>query len=64
MTGTGTGFYVCIYPRNTHSADFSRVDSSVDITSIINEKWLDSAEDYQHDHTNTFMTAGGGFSLR
>ncbi|HXK50825.1 MAG TPA: hypothetical protein PKW56_10205, partial [Clostridiales bacterium] len=41
---------------------FSRIDSSLDITSIVNEKYSYSSEDYLHDHTNTIMTAGGGFS--
>ncbi len=41
---------------------FTRVDSYLNLKSIVNEKYDTSAEDYQHDHTNTVFTAGSGFS--
>ncbi|MDD3045300.1 MAG: peptidase MA family metallohydrolase [Candidatus Delongbacteria bacterium] len=41
---------------------FSRIDSSFDITSIVNEKWYDPADKYEHDHTNTLFTTGAGYS--
>ncbi|MBN2788600.1 MAG: PD40 domain-containing protein [Candidatus Delongbacteria bacterium] len=41
---------------------YSRLDSFMSLKNIINEKYNESAEEYEHDHSKTLMSVGLGFS--
>ncbi|MDA3885166.1 MAG: peptidase MA family metallohydrolase [Candidatus Delongbacteria bacterium] len=41
---------------------YSRFDSFLSLKNIINEEYNEVADEYEHDHSNTLMSIGTGFS--